>query len=69
MSSIFTAALISEKEISAEVIRKLEKTKYHRDFWFTLRGWADLAIILIDLSKEKFTQPFGKKIKKNFVLS
>lgn len=70
MSSIFTAALISEKEIPVEVIGKLEKTKYHKDFWFTLRGWADLAIILIDLSKgEIYSNPFGKKIKKNFVLS
>ena len=58
MSSIFTAALISEEEIDL---------KFHKDFWFSLRGWADLAFILVDLKNEKiYSNSFGKRTVRNF---
>ena len=50
MSSIFTAALISEEEIDLKIVETASAKKFHKDFWFSLRGWADLAFILVDRS-------------------
>lgn len=69
MSSIFTAAFISEKEISQEVIGAVAGIKFHKDFWFTLRGWADLAVILVDLTNGNiYSNGFGKRMMRNFAL-
>lgn len=69
MSSIFTAALISEHEIDPKVIEAASVKKFHKDFRFTLRGWADFALILVDLSSGKiYSNAFGKKMMKNYAL-
>lgn len=69
MSSIFTAAFISEAEIDAKVIEAASGIKFHKDFWFTLRGWADIAVILVDLSNGNiYSNGFGKRMKRNFEL-
>lgn len=67
MSSIVTSALISAEPVSEAVIGELAKVKYHKDFCFTLRGWCDLAVIVVDLPNERvYSNPFGQKIAKNF---
>ncbi len=36
MSSIFTAALISEEEIDPKIVETASAKKFHKDFWFSL---------------------------------
>ena len=68
MSSIYTAALISEKAVNPALVNKLKKIRHHKDYWFTLRGWADLAVILVDLPNRKiYSNPFGRKVVNNYV--
>lgn len=67
MSSIVSLVLISESAISSEVKTFVEKKKYHKDFMFTLRGWADFALIVIDLEKEEiYNNKFAKQVIKNY---
>lgn len=67
MSSIFTAALISKEEIDLKIVETASAKKFHKDFWFSLRGWADLAFILVDLKNEKiYSNSFGKRTVRNF---
>ena len=52
-----------EKHMSSSFTAK----KFHKDFWFSLRGWADLAFILVDLKNEKiYSNSFGKRTVRNF---
>ena len=70
MSTIVTLVIITEEDISPEVIKKTEKVKYHKDFMLTLKGWSDLAIILIDLKKELvYSNKFGQKLINNYKFS
>ncbi len=67
MSSIVTSALISAEPVGESVVNELARLKYHKDFRFTLRGWCDLAMIVVDLANEKvYSNSFGQKIAKNF---
>ena len=67
MSPISTAALISEEEIDLKIVETASAKKFHKDFWFSLRGWADLAFILVDLKNEKiYSNSFGKRTVRNF---
>ena len=53
MSSLFAMLFICEHGIAAATLADLEKPKYHKDYCSTLKGWADLAIYVEDLKKEK----------------
>lgn len=67
MSSLFTLAIISPNEISSGVIDSLSKLKFHKDFCFTFKGWADWALVLIDLKNRKvYSNAKGKASIKNF---
>ncbi|MDL2280539.1 hypothetical protein LJC10_01620 [Selenomonadales bacterium OttesenSCG-928-I06] len=67
MSTIVTFVIITEENISPEVIKETEKAKYHKDFMLTLKGWADLAIILVDLKNKLIhSNKFGQKLIKNY---
>ena len=54
MSSIFTAALISKEEIDLKIVETASAKKFHKDFWFSLRGWADLASFWSILKTKRF---------------
>ena len=59
--------LISEEEIDLKIVETASAKKFHKDFWFSLRGWADLAFILVDLKNEKiYSNSFGKRTVRNF---
>lgn len=49
MSSVFTLVITAEG-IPEDVRSAAEKLAYHKDFTFTLRGWADLALVVVDLA-------------------
>ncbi len=69
MSSLFTLALICDAEPSEDVKRALKKVKFHKDFKFMLRGWADLAVMVVDLKNDQvYSNPKGKKTAQNFLI-
>lgn len=49
MSSLFTL-VVTAPAVPAEACAAAEKVAYHKDFMFTLRGWADLALVAVDLT-------------------
>ncbi len=65
MSSVYTLAFICSEPINPEVVEFVEKAKFHKDFLFTLRGWADLALLAVDLPTMKiYANRQGKKSMK-----
>lgn len=67
MSSCVTLAFFCEQEIPVETQQVIQKFKYHKDFMFTLRGWADMAVIGVDLTNNiVWNNKFGKKICENY---
>lgn len=53
MSSLFSLACICEAGIDAEALAKLVKLRQHKDYCFTLKGWSDLALFLVDISAQQ----------------
>lgn len=50
LSSLFTLVVTTPSAVPEDVRAAAEKIAYHKDFLFTLRGWADLALVLVDLA-------------------
>jgi hypothetical protein len=70
MSTFLSGIIISEKGFSQEVIAKAQKFKYSKDFLFTLKGWCDVRLILVDLARnDVITNSSGKKAKGNYILT
>ncbi len=62
MSSIFSIVFVCEKPLPQELIHKYVGFKFHKDYMFTLRGWSDLALYLVDMSVEAlYHNKAGKK--------
>ena len=54
MSSLFTLAFICEAGIEQTAdLEQLKRIKQHKDYCFTLKGWADLALYFIDMKEQK----------------
>lgn len=53
MSSIFMLAFICEAGIEQNALEKLIHLRQHKDYCFTLKGWSDLALYLIDIPQQK----------------
>ena len=53
MSSLFSLVCICEAGIDAEALQKLVKLRQHKDYCFTLKGWSDLALFLIDIPAQQ----------------
>lgn len=67
MTSSYLLVLVSEYPISDELKQYISMYKYHKDYFFTLKGWSDLALIVVDLPNYKLlTNKFGAKTAKNF---
>ncbi|WP_409228752.1 hypothetical protein [Gudongella sp. SC589] len=52
MSSIITGVILVDKplnEIDGNVLRSIEKFRYHKGFSFGFKGWVDIRIILTSL--------------------
>lgn len=53
------------EDISKETVKKIEKFKYHKDFKFGLRGWANVKLFVYDLHKGiLYSNKYGKGSKK-----
>ena len=49
MSSVFSLVFICEAGIEADALAQLTKLRQHKDYCFTLKGWSDLALFLVDI--------------------
>lgn len=69
MSSTINGIYITDTGFNKETIKIAKKFKFRKNFFFGLRGWCDIAIILVDLNKEKvYTNKQGRQ-SKDFYLS
>lgn len=67
MSSLFNLVILAESGIQEQALKDLSKHKFHKDFCFTFKGWADLAVFVVDLKEQKvFSNPKGRNNKANF---
>ena len=67
MSSLFTLGIICEAGIDPTVdLNKLQSIKQHKDYCFTLKGWSDLALYLVDIKHQALH--YNKAASKNTAL-
>lgn len=67
MSSVFALVLICERGIDSDALAQLIRTRQHKDYCFTLKGWADLALYIIDIPAQKlYFNKAGENNKKLF---
>ena len=67
MNSNFVLVLICNHLQKKDLITLIQQTKYPTDYAFTLKGWSDLGLILVDLEqKQIYTNKFAEKMRNNF---
>jgi len=67
MSSAVTGILVSEQEFDPEAIHVGTRFKHSRSFWFGLRGWYSVCLLLVDLSSgQVHASPKGKEVMKSY---
>jgi len=67
MSSMVTGILVSEQGFDPEAIHIGTRFKHSRDFWFGLRGWCSVCLLLVDLSSgQVYASPKGKEVIKSY---
>jgi len=67
MSSMVTGILVSEQGFAPEAIHIGTRFKHSRDFWFGLRGWCSVCLLLVDLlSGQVYASPKGKEVIKSY---
>ena len=55
MSSLFALLIVCEQGMDTDLKQELAKYKYHKDYCFSLKGWSDLAIYVVDMPKQEVT--------------
>jgi len=64
MSSIITGVLVCDNKPSDDVIKEIERFKYHKGFAFGFKGWVDIRLILVAINDEYIvTNKKGKEVK------
>ncbi|MBA7557475.1 hypothetical protein ES705_50233 [subsurface metagenome] len=67
MSSVVTGILVSERGFDPEAIHIGTRFKHSRSFWFGLRGWYSVCLLLVDLSSgQVHANPKGKEVMKSY---
>jgi len=68
MSSVVTGILVSELGFDSEAIHIGTRFKNSRSFWFGLRGWYSVCLLLVDLSSgQVYASPKGKEVMKSYL--
>ena len=63
MSSVISGILVSEQGVDPEAIRIGTRFKHDRSFWFGIRGWYSVRLLLVDLSSgQVYASPKGKEV-------
>ncbi len=59
--------IIVANSVSDDAVKLVGKTRYRKSYLFSIHGWADFRLAVVDLSREKgrqvFTNPAGKRSK------
>jgi len=67
MSSVVTGILVSERGFDPEAIHIGTRFKRSRSFWFGLRGWYSVCLLLVDLSSgQVYASPKAKEVMKSY---
>ena len=67
MSSLVTGILVCEQGFDPEAIHFGTRFKHSRSFWFGLRGWYSICLLLVDLlSGQVYASPKGKEVMKSY---
>ena len=67
MSSVVTGILVSERGFDPEAIHIGTRFKRSRSFWFGLRGWYSVCLLLVDLSSgQVHASRKGKEVMKSY---
>ena len=67
MSSMVTGILVSEQGFDPEAVKIGTRFKRSRSFWFGLRGWYSICLLLVDLSSGQVsTNSKGKEVMKSY---
>ena len=67
MYSYITGIFICENGISQETASRIKKSKFHKDYMLSIRGYCDMRLLVIDLkSKKIYGNPAAKDLVKDF---
>lgn len=67
MSSIFVLLCLCEDGVSDTMKKDLLATKFHKDYAFSLKGWSDLAVVVVDLQNAVIDcNKAGRKVEQYF---
>lgn len=65
MSSAITGVIAVDKIDDTNLIKQIKEFKYQKGFLLGFKGWADIRLILVDLSKDNvITSKKAKKVGK-----
>lgn len=62
MSTRLNAVIVTDAQPSREVIQMVQSFKFQKTFFFGLKGWVDICVILVNLENGQVTT--SKKAKK-----
>lgn len=67
MSSIYALLFICEAGVDDKTLADLQKLRQHKDYCFTLKGWSDLALYIVDIPAQRlYCNKAGAKEKALF---
>ena len=67
MRSFLTIVAVCSQPVSGEVVRMIKKYRFDRGYRFSLRGFAQGRIVLIDLASRRiFTSPSARDVRDFF---
>ena len=68
MRTFLTAVLVLERSPGPELIRKVRRYRFDKSYLFSLRGFSQGRIIVVDLpSKKVYTSPAAKDVAARFL--
>ena len=65
MCTYITGVLVTENHLEDDLISSIKKFKYSKSFFFSLHGWCEIRLLVINPEKEQIiTNKPGKKVIK-----
>lgn len=65
MCTYITGVAVTQSSINDELIRAIERFKYSKSYFFSLYGWSEIRLLVINPDKEQIiTNKPGKKVIK-----
>lgn len=70
MSTLVSGVILTDGDISKDVIKFVKKFKYYKSFKFGLNGWVTIALNLLDINniQNSYYNKRGKEDSKNFII-